>query len=373
MTRARLALGVALCAVLGAALWFASLEVEPPVATPLAPAPPPAASPESAPAAAPELARAAGSPESPEQRAAAVAPDAGTEAVDARVPDDWCELIEGDTARYEPGSVLVEIAGGATAGGTLEVKYTLRRDRSLERILQGAKYGLSDPPRFRQLAVTRERVTALRCAGIQARFEVALADGRRAYAFWNPDGGTVRLEPRPEVRMRGRVLAGGAPFPGARVWSADDWVAAGADGRFELVFVPEPGDQLALLHAEGRKDGASWTIERATPVSFPPGGGVVEVGDLVMTKQPRGPRGTLGINWAFSGRGPEVEEVLPESPAAKAGVRARDLVVEVDGVAVGTIKEARARMLSGGAPAARLKVQRGSEFLLLDVGRAWEE
>jgi membrane-associated protease RseP (regulator of RpoE activity) len=87
----------------------------------------------------------------------------------------------------------------------------------------------------------------------------------------------------------------------------------------------------------------------------------------------QGPRGTLGVAWSFTGRGPEVEAVTEGSPAARAGVQVGDVVVEVDGSAVVNIEQATKAMLRGAGPAARLKVQRGKDFLLLDVPRDWEQ
>lgn len=86
-----------------------------------------------------------------------------------------------------------------------------------------------------------------------------------------------------------------------------------------------------------------------------------------------GPRGTLGVAWSFTGRGPEVEAITAGSPAAKAGLQVKDVVVEVDGSAVVNIEQATKGMLRGAGPVARLKVQRGKEFLLIDVAREWEQ
>lgn len=364
-----LALGAALCAVLGAALWFRSLEVEPP----------PAVSAAVEVERAPVAAALRGEEQSTWALAAVdaagpAASDGGAaaEAVDLRVPDTWCELIDGAAALPEPGSVVVEVVGGVGAGGTLTALYTLRRDRDLEDLIRAARGGYGDPPRRRALALTRDRATALRCAGLQALFQLELADGRRAEAPWSPDGGVVRLEPRRVVRVRGRVVAGGAPFPGAEVRLGGGRTTAGPDGTFELELTPGPGENLGWLFADGTTPDGWWVPEKA-PRVFYAYGGPVDAGDVVLKKRPPGPRGTLGITWSFSGRGPEVEEVTTGSPAAQAGVRPRDLVLEVDGALVQTIADATRLMLEGAAPAARLKVQRGSEFLLLDVLRSWEE
>ena len=78
-------------------------------------------------------------------------------------------------------------------------------------------------------------------------------------------------------------------------------------------------------------------------------------------------RGTLGIEWE-SGPGPaRVRRVHPGTAADHAGVLVGDAVVEVNGSGVPDAFRAGRAMKNAATAAVRLKVQRGADFVLLEL------
>lgn len=84
----------------------------------------------------------------------------------------------------------------------------------------------------------------------------------------------------------------------------------------------------------------------------------------------RGPRGRvyLGVKLKRQGKGFEVGEVLPLSPAERGGLKSGDLIVEVDGKKFSNLK-ALGTYIRGkdGGDILQLKVRRGKDSLLLQI------
>lgn len=76
----------------------------------------------------------------------------------------------------------------------------------------------------------------------------------------------------------------------------------------------------------------------------------------------------LGVQFSEEGASMKIEEVVPESVAAKAGVLAGDVLLEVDGVKL-TDRFVLRNAINSGEPKKKLVVQRGGETVSLEV--AW--
>jgi len=73
-------------------------------------------------------------------------------------------------------------------------------------------------------------------------------------------------------------------------------------------------------------------------------------------------------DFAYPGPGVKVSGVVPESPAAKAGIREGDVIVNVNGAAVANLQE-YSNLLRTLAPGQRVAVmiRRGAEDIRMDV------
>ena len=69
-----------------------------------------------------------------------------------------------------------------------------------------------------------------------------------------------------------------------------------------------------------------------------------------------GQAGYLGVQVTQTSNGLEIAEVLADSPAAKAGLKAKDLLVKIDGKALNSPEELP-RMLSRKKPGDEIKVE----------------
>lgn len=92
--------------------------------------------------------------------------------------------------------------------------------------------------------------------------------------------------------------------------------------------------------------------------------GKYKEGDKKKKEDKGGFHGIVLVANAVSATPPYVEEVMPESPAAKAGLKPDDLIVYVDGNLVPSIRMFRELMKTYGPedPAIRMEVQRGNKL-----------
>lgn len=304
-------------------------------------------------------------PVTPAPPSAQASPDAGVEPARAEEDRD-CEIFDGVPPSAEPGDVLVQVVAGTAVNGTLEVVYE-RPDAGFETMLGGEPMPVIGR---RSARVSREQLTLRRCGA--RRFSVRLLlDDRRADSAENQaDGGAVRLSPVATARIRGRLVHAQGVLAGVKIFGGKTDAVTDAEGRFELVFVPDSAEladgELSILFAGDRE----WGYREVEKVRFRYGPGTdLNLGDLMMKRVPRVSPGGVGLEWMGRDGKPEVHGVTPHSPAALAGMRAGDLVLEIDNVAIRTQDDAMA--LVNGAPGTRvrLKVQRGAEFLLFDLTR----
>jgi uncharacterized iron-regulated protein len=108
------------------------------------------------------------------------------------------------------------------------------------------------------------------------------------------------------------------------------------------------------------------TLPAGSPVQLPD----ARLADYVWIITPAEPphRGRLGVmvRSAPSGRGVEVLDVITGSPAAKAGLRNQDVLLEVDGTPVDTLEDLH-RVFTSGSHQRRLKVLREGKTLAVTV------
>lgn len=108
-----------------------------------------------------------------------------------------------------------------------------------------------------------------------------------------------------------------------RVFSPDCYVSnVTRSGELSLLVIA----QTCTLRA-ARRDGALWALSDEVELALEPGG-TTEI-ELVL---PRERTGGLGVQIAQRDEGIEVMAVLPDTPAARAGLEVGDIIVEVDGL-----------------------------------------
>ena len=111
------------------------------------------------------------------------------------------------------------------------------------------------------------------------------------------------------------------------------------------------------------------------PIDYPYGTFDPNLADYVMitdkSEPPHRPRLGVKIQTAASGKGVEIMEVLPDSPAAKADIRTGDIVLRVDEAPVKTAEELQ-RAVARGGPTLKIEIERGKKRLSINVQTARE-
>jgi predicted metalloprotease with PDZ domain len=173
------------------------------------------------------------------------------------------------------------------------------------------------------------------------------------------------------------VAADGPGAPGATAGITVRSVAIGGPAAKAGI---QPGDMITKIDGQKVKD---FDTLAGTVKSHKPGDKLTlavmtrdgQEKDVIVTlaaqerQQPAGPRGFgpaqgafLGVKTAPADQGILVEEVVPNSPAAKAGVKERDIITAADGQAIRNPDDLRNAVQKAGAGRElNLKVQRGSE------------
>ena len=156
-------------------------------------------------------------------------------------------------------------------------------------------------------------------------------------------------------------------------------LAAGDEMDVTLVSINENYD-LALLKAEGQSlTPPSWREAPATPGTFvaaiDPDGDVIGLGVISTelrsvpgVRRPNPRRGWLGVTLGDGEAGRGITSVMSRSAASRAGLRAGDLVLSIDGVEMKSMEQI-VRTIGGHSPGdtISLQVTRGGEDLELSA------
>jgi S1-C subfamily serine protease len=247
---------------------------------------------------------------------------------------------QGQEAPSEPGVLVVGVQPGSPAA-----KAGLSRG---DIILEAAGTAVNTPRDLRQVIDSRKSgdTISLKVRHGDAQKSMSLALGARSGAAWlgvqlypgGPGRGERfgRIPPFPEGALVENVVAG-SPAEKAGVNQGD--VILSVDGT-RIDFENSLADLVS-----GRKVGDTVTLSLASPAQGQPG--AARDVKVTLEKSPDKDVPYLGVQYTMApprfGRdmpGPAmmagvlVAEVTPDSPAAKAGIKARDLITRVEGVAV---------------------------------------
>lgn len=163
----------------------------------------------------------------------------------------------------------------------------------------------------------------------------------------------------PPFVVTGRLVHQGQPLASAPLGCTRGIGMSERDGRFTV-----DCDQDGLLRLI-----APW--KTATPLQLvrPPDGGALDVGDVVVLRRPPVEPGKIGLDLEQLGGETVVRVVGADTPAAVAGLRKGDVLLEIDGHAIASVEEG-IRLIPGapGTPL-RLKVRRGADIFLVDLVR----
>lgn len=168
--------------------------------------------------------------------------------------------------------------------------------------------------------------------------------------------------------------AGSKPIPGVELWlrGSTDWrsdrevvrqVRTGADGRFRFERI-EPGKySVAGRVADGRE----------LREDFVQGTAGVRLKLALASPEPElPPPGFIGVMLREGKGSVYVEEVMPGSAAERAGLKANDRLVSVDGVRVADLEAAHARIPGKPGTSVRIEVARGGARQVLTAVRTPE-
>jgi hypothetical protein len=279
-----------------------------------------------------------------------------------------CEIVDGLPPRAEAGDVVVDILGASAIQGTLTVDYVITASNAVVHH-RGEPIGSL----AKTAPISHQRVTLLRCLDRSAGLELELDDGFIARAEHVPSQSRVTLEVSRVAILNGRLLADGKPLEGAELFVMGDRETGGAgtsdgEGRFVLkllTFKPGTFGTLVVRHDAWR------LVEYPAAFRYGPGSSI-DLGDLKLVRKPPVNPGLVGIGFEDREGEATIRSVIKTAPAEQAGLQKDDVVIEVDGVAVRSKEEAMSRIPGDAGTHVRLKVRRGSEFLLFDVTRQTE-
>ncbi|MBN1208525.1 MAG: carboxypeptidase regulatory-like domain-containing protein [Myxococcaceae bacterium] len=203
------------------------------------------------------------------------------------------------------------------------------------------------------------------------RLVVRTADGARGEALVSPASGATAeatISVRATTGVRGRVVDAitQATLPdaivfieGERLSGLDNGMAG--DGRFVLEGVM-PGERTLVITA-----GPTKARERRQVTLVE--GQVLDVGDIALGKVAL-PPGVVGAMVSLDGGQLAVSHVLPESPAALAGLQVGDILLTVDGAPVATPTEAVQRLRGAPGSMVVLTVRRSGSERTLSIIRS---
>jgi len=201
---------------------------------------------------------------------------------------------------------------------------------------------------------------------------VQTQDGAQGTALISPAPGAVEVVEVLIVglaRVRGRVVDANSrePLSGVSVFfegavPSSRMAITGADGQFSLESV-EPGEYTLVTAGGMYRESASRPVTLAE-------GQALDVGELPVRLRPLTP-GTLGAELLPLEDGQVViVDVMPGSPAEKAGLLEGDVLVSVDGAPVTGTKEAMLRLNGAPSTSVVLTVRREGTEQSISVVRA---
>ena len=132
----------------------------------------------------------------------------------------------------------------------------------------------------------------------------------------------------------------GAPLGGAFVTLdrspsiGGDERFSGPDGRFRLVNVAPGNHSYSAFSPSFRSTTGNFSLQP---------GQALDLGDVRLQRTST-PPGNVGIGIGGSDAAVQVSFVFPDGPAARAGMQVGDQLVQIDGKAVATLSDARARL-----------------------------
>ncbi len=205
------------------------------------------------------------------------------------------------------------------------------------------------------------------------RLVVRTADGEGGEAQVSPTSAGAMAEVEVTVRatagVRGRVVDATtkAPMTETLVFIEGERPSApnegtGADGRFNLEGVTA-GERTLVIMA-----GGPFRHPERRPVKLVEGQ-VLDVGDIALSP-PRAPPGSIGAMVGQEGAQLVISQVMPEGPAALAGLQVGDVLLAVDGVPVEAAPEALQRLRGAPGSTVVLKVRRAGAERSVSVTRA---
>jgi hypothetical protein len=259
----------------------------------------------------------AGSSESPEAQRPGVAVGARDVRIQLGRAASVAGVFVGPDGKPIPSYTVTAVPPGK---GDLQLR--MMRDEGTSRSVNDAGGAFQ----LARLSAGRYDLVASAPDGKSARVEVSVSEGEKKQG--------VRLVAQGAVTVEGRVVEveSGAPLPGmeVRIRVAGMTELRGetdAQGAFRIASVPVVSGTLATVTAPERTH---------VPQSFdlPPGrDGRVDVGTIRVLKfDPSKPnRGRIGLNFGERDGKMVINDVLPETAAARAGVRVGDVLISVDG------------------------------------------
>jgi hypothetical protein len=218
-----------------------------------------------------------------------------------------------------------------------------------------------------RLVAGRYNLVASAPDGKAARMDVSLSEGEKKQG--------LRLVAEPGVTVTGRVVEyeSGAPLPGLeahiRIGTTNLQAATDARGAFEIANVPLlPGVMASVYPRERTHIGQGFAIPPARD-------GRADVGTIKLMKfDPKNPnKGRLGLNFSAKDGRMVINEVLPDTPAARVGIKTGDVLLSVDGKSLATEQAAASAALRPDDPGKEIKVEvqtPGQEPRVVTVKRA---
>jgi hypothetical protein len=302
--------------------------------------------------------------------------DGGQESSDSE--EHFCEVVEGHDARRNPNDVRLRVAPEVAAIGTLTVLYFTKVTATQDLERDGGEGEFYATPggmfeiRKRRVRVTRPDLTLARCGDHFSSLELVLDNGRGVRIDGRLDGGEAFLRPIQTAHLRGRLVFDGGVVESADVHAGNDWVRSDQLGRFDLAIYTDSPETVQRLFATRWLLDTSYELERGEISVRFAAGARVDLGDLQMRRKSLVPPGKVGIGWESHDAGTFIASVFTDSPAAQAGLKVGDQVVEVDGLAISTVDDAMRAIPGRPGSSVRLKVRREAEYLLFDVTRQGE-
>jgi PDZ domain/Carboxypeptidase regulatory-like domain len=277
--------------------------------------------------------------------------------------------VELSAAEKATGEVVTARGRDAIAGAEVTLYTNLGVRRARTNAAGGFSMGELSP------GPARLRVRATGFAPVAQELTVPDSGGRRTFAV-------PRVELAVEGIAEGEVVdARGAPVPGARVardhvptWllvgaRPDDVAVTDGKGRFTLAQLPEGTVTLEAYapdvgrgHATGVKIASDRTTVRVS---------ITLVREATTTGPAPASSGSVAVTLGESGEPAEVVvvSVVEGSEAERAGLAPGDILTSVDGAAVKTMEDARARLSGPVADDVLVGVTRGDRPLTLRVTR----